>query len=130
MSAINFMIEQGGHIDFQYDTKKFYAVSQHGTSVPLWEGVLVFVPKQKCSCSSPACTAQETHFWEKDVVGCLVPPEITDGDTQPYAERYECWVSVQLFDQDKVDAAVPAGMLPAIATFENGAYHVHEFLWK
>ncbi len=72
MSAITYFPEEGGHIDFQYDNNKFYAVSQHGTSTPLWEGELVFVPKKRCSCTDNACTKQETHFTENEVVRCLV----------------------------------------------------------
>jgi len=130
MSAVNFMPEKGGHIDFQYDAEKFYAVSQHGTSVPLWEGELIFVPKKGCECSNPACTVQESHFVEEEVRGCYVPPVSEHSDSQEYAGKYSCWASVQLFDQDKVDAACPAGFLPAIATFQNGVFHVHRFLWN
>ena len=130
MSAIIFSPEEGGHIDFQFDTERFYAVSQRGTSVPLWEEEIVFVPKKRCICTNPDCKAQERHFEEKEVLGCLVPPVSEHSDSQEYAGKYSCWVNVQLFDQDMVDAACPAGFLPAITTFENGVYHVHEFLWK
>lgn len=129
MSAITFLSEIGGHIDFQYDRKKYYAASQHGTSVPLWEGELVFVPAKKCGCSNNSCTAQETHFPAAEITSCLVPPVEEGSNVQPYAGKYSCWASVQLFDQDMVDAACPAGFIPAIATHENGFYHVHEFLW-
>ena len=128
MSAITFLPEIGGSIEFQYDSKKYYAVSQYGTSVPLWEGELVFVPRQKCSCAD-SCTAQESHFSAAEIIGCLVPPVEEGGDIQPYAGKHSCWVRVQLFDQDMVDAACPSGFTPAIATNEGGVYHVHEFLW-
>ena len=129
MSAIKFHPEEGGNIRFDYDTKKLYACSQSGTSVPLWEEELVFVPKKRCSCANPDCTALENHFSEHEIIGG-VPPVSEHSDRQDYAGKYSCWVNVQLFDKDMVDAACPAGFLPAIATFENGTYHVHEFLWK
>lgn len=126
---IKFEKEDGGHINFEYDTEKYYAVCQSGTSVPNYEGELVYVPVKKCRCSNSACTKQEYYFIEDEVLSCPVLLSHSETNTQPYADIYTCWVSVQLYDKDEVLRNCPAGYIPAIVTINDELfYHVHEFL--
>lgn len=126
---VSFNKQIDGNISFNYDHDKYYAVVVNGTSVPLWEEKLIYVPKRKCGCIDPECRSQERLFPESDVILCPVQPEWSGGDTQEYGANHECWIGVQLFDQDRVDAAVPNGHIPVIAILNNDYYHVHQFLW-
>ena len=125
---VTFGKESGGTIPFDFNAAKFYAVIQSGTSVPLYEEEILFVPAKRCECINPECKAQERHFSPEQVLPVPVRPVHTAGDSQEYAVKYSCWVTVNLYDQDQVDAACPQGFVPALCTQEYGHYHVQYFL--
>ena len=121
---IIFFPESGGHIDFEIQSKtEVISTSQHGTSVPLWQGELAYVPDKRCNCG---CDRPATSFSEEDCADVSVKPIYEKTNSQSYADKYRCWTCVQVYDKDQVLADCPDGFVPVQATIENGVYSVQE----